>query len=177
MSVSRKSGFALGIALVLAIPAPNVYAASQAAAASRKNAVTVNWTLPAGQCPSLPPGLILSGSGERHQVINEKTGNDGSRTVIINDVVNGTAWDNEGGAYHFKYTNHSTDVSSTGGGTHQISMVDSFVLNGKGSAKHMNVGFNWSWTYQDGAGPFDVIPLVNLVQNSTRGDPLLCDPL
>jgi hypothetical protein len=177
MSLSRKFGIALGVAVILATPAPHTYAASQAAAATRNRAETVTWTLPAGQCPSLPPGLTLSGSGERHQVINESTGHDGTRRVIINDVVNGTAWDNEGGTYGFKYTNHSIDLSSTSGGLHQISMVDSFVLNGTGSAKHMNVGFSWSWTYQDPAGPFDVFPLANLVQKSTRGNPLLCDPL
>lgn len=163
---------AVGIVLLGASPA---LARSHINAQSTLNE-PVTWTLAPGLCPSLPADLVLSGSGERHKVTNTKANADGSISVLINDLVTGTATDNQGGTYHFKYTNHSID-SISAGGAHQISMVDSFVLNGDGSAKHMNIGFNWSWSYHDPNGPFDVIPLANLVQQSTRGEPLLCDPL
>ena len=50
---------------------------------------TVGWTLPAGQC--LPLRVDLTGSGERHRVTITKVNADGSTTIIINDVVRGTA--------------------------------------------------------------------------------------
>jgi hypothetical protein len=135
---------------------------------------TVSWTLPAGQCPAAPGGL--TGSGERHRVTITKVNADGSTTIIINDVVRGTAWDATG-TYKFVYENHSIDQVPAGGGVHQISMEDNFILNGNGSVGHLAVGFNWAWTYTDPNGPFDVLPLANLVERTTRGEPLLCDPI
>lgn len=135
---------------------------------------TVSWTLPAGQCPAAPGGL--TGSGERHRVTITKVNADGSTTIIINDVVRGTAWDATG-TYKFVYENHSIDQVPAGGGVHQISMEDNFILNGNGSVGHLAVGFNWAWTYTDPNGPFDVLPLANLVERNTRGEPLLCDPI
>jgi hypothetical protein len=135
---------------------------------------TVSWTLPAGQCPAAPGGL--TGIGEQHRVTITKVNADGSTTIIINDVVRGTAWDATG-TYRFVYENHSTDQVPAGGGVHQISMEDNFILNGNGSVGHLAVGFNWAWTYTDPSAPFDVLPLANLVERNTRGEPLLCDPL
>ena len=135
---------------------------------------TVSWTLPAGQCPAAPGGL--TGSGERHRVTITKVNADGSTTIIINDVVRGTAWDATG-TYKFVYENHSLDQVPAGGGVHQISMEDNFILNGNGSVGHLAVGFNWAWTYTDPNGPIDVLPLANLVERNTRGEPLLCDPI
>ncbi|HEX6707146.1 MAG TPA: hypothetical protein VF169_20480 [Albitalea sp.] len=135
---------------------------------------TVNWTLPAGQCPAAPSGL--SGSGERHRVTNTIVNADGSTTTLINDVVRGTASDATG-TYKFVYENHSIDHVPAGGFVHQISMEDNFILNGNGSIGHLAVGFNWAWSYTAPNGPFDVIPLANLVERSTRGEPLLCDPI
>lgn len=178
MITFRRLGISLLFVLTLLIEAPLAYAAPVSTSTIHETEDgTVAWSLPAGQCPSLPAGLVLSGNGERHKEINTKvTASD--TTKIINDLVNGTASDNQGGTYHFKYTNHSIDIVSAGGTVHQISMDDSFVLNGNGSAKHMNIGFNWTWSYSDPMGPFDVIPLANLVERSTRGgNPLLCDPL
>ena len=135
---------------------------------------TVDWTLPAGQCPAAPSGL--SGSGERHKVTNTIVNADGSTMTITNDVVRGTASDATG-TYKFVYENHSIDQVPAGGFVHQISMEDNFVLNGNGSVGHLSVGFNWAWSYTAPNGPFDVIPLANLVARSTRGQPLLCDPI
>jgi hypothetical protein len=135
---------------------------------------TVTWTLPADQCPSLPAGVSVSGTGERFEVIITKVNADGSSRILINDLVEGTASDSTG-TYRFKYSNHSTEDVPAGGGAHQISMTDSFVLNGNGSAKHMNVGFEWSWTYTPPAPLFP--PVDNWKQNNTHGDPLLCDPI
>jgi hypothetical protein len=132
---------------------------------------TVDWTLPPGQCAAAPAGL--TGSGERHRVTNTKVNADGSTVIIVNDVVRGTAWDATG-TYKFVYENHSIDQVPAGGGTHQISMEDNFVLNGNGSVGHLAVGFNWRWTYTP---PNLFPPVENWQQLSTRGDPLSCDPI
>ena len=137
---------------------------------------TVSWTIPADQCPSLPAGLSVSGTGDRRTMINTKTNKDGSTQVVTNDVVQGDAVDSEGGTYHFTYTNHSIVVIPAESGLPiQVNMSDNFVLNGQGSAGHMTVGFEWRWTYTP---PAEIWPPVdNWQQVSTRGEPLLCDPL
>ena len=132
----------------------------------------ITWSLPAGICATAPNGL--DGAGQRHQVINTKVSSDGSTITTVNDVVKGTAWDSTG-SYSFTYVNHSVEVVPADGGTHQITMVDDFVLNGNGSVGHMAIGFNWQWTYTPPADMWP--PMDNWQQNSTRGDPLHCDPL
>jgi hypothetical protein len=100
---------------------------------------------------------------------------DGSSQILINDLVTGTAVDSNGGTYHFVYHNHSTQDVPSGSGPIQVSMVDSFVLNGDGGAAHMSVGFNWRWTYTP---PAELWPPVDHWQKvSTRGEPFLCDPI
>ena len=137
----------------------------------------VDWTLPAGQCDAIPDGLTLTGSGQRHMVINTRVNPDGSEVITINDVVRGTAWDSTG-SYNFAYENHSVEQIPAGGGDHQISMEDNFILNGNGSVGHLAVGFNWRWTFTPPAGEFDQWPPVdNWQQISTRGDPVHCDPI
>ena len=130
------------------------------------------WELPVGFCPDAPNGL--AGTGDRHQVINTRTNADGTVITTINDLVRGDAADiNGNGTYHYVYTNHSVDVLPAGSDTHQVTVVDSFVLNGHGSVGHMNVGFNWSWTYTTEFWP----PSEPWERISERGDPLHCDPI
>jgi len=100
---------------------------------------------------------------------------DGSSELIVNDVVRGDAVDSNGDTYHFIYTNHSITSTPAGSGPIQIHMTDNFVLNGRGAAGHLVVGFNWSWTYTPPAEGWP--PADNWQQNSTRGVPLLCDPI
>jgi hypothetical protein len=99
---------------------------------------------------------------------------DGSSTILINDLVKGTAWDSTG-TYHFVYTNHSTETVPAGDGARQIKMVDSFVLNGNGSAK-LNVGFNWRWSSL-APNSFPPDGVFDWQRISDRGDPLHCDPI
>ena len=126
----------------------------------------ISWELPVDFCPDAPNGL--TGTGDRHQVINTRTNADGTVTVTTNDLVRGDAADiNGNGTYHYVYTNHSVDVLPAGSDTHQVTVVDSFVLNGPGSVGHMNVGFNWSWTYTSEFWP----PIDNWVQNQRARRP------
>ena len=137
------------------------------------NQGSVAWTLPADQCPSLPAGLEVSGTGEHSSVTNTKLMANGSTKVVTNDLAKGSAIDSNGNTYHFIYQNHSTQVIN--GSVTQIEMKDSFILNGRGSATRLNVGFLWRWSFPTGEDPF--FEFNNWEQLSTRGDPLHCDPL
>jgi hypothetical protein len=160
---------------VLLAAAPS--AAAKAPPTHQTESGTVPWTLPAGQCPSLPAGVSVSGSGERHRVTTTLTRADGSVTVITNDLVKGAAVDSTGRPYEFVYQNHSavTQPPAGSGLPVRVEMTDTFVLHGRGGGSVLNVGFNWRWTYTPPA-PFWP-PVANWEQLSTRGDPLRCDPI
>jgi hypothetical protein len=174
---SRKLVVYLLLALMFVVAAPAASAASRETTTHETVRATVGWTLPADQCPNLPAGLSVSGTGERLEEINTQVHAGGGSRIIINDLVKGSAVDSNGGVYHFVYHNHSIEIVPLSGSglPDQVSMTDSFVLNGDGSAGHLIVGFNWRWTYT----PPEAIwpPVHNWQQVSTRGDPLLCDPI
>ena len=134
---------------------------------------TVTFTIPADQCPELPAGLSIDGSGERHMVVNTHTMADGTTEVRINDLVMGVATDSNGGVHKFVYHNSSTQSILPSGFT-AISMNDSFELTGPGP--HYSVSFNWRWTF---TGPNLVFPPVDNFVN-LHGDVdlvLACDPI
>lgn len=131
---------------------------------------SVNFTIPADQCPELPAGVSISGSGVSTSIINTRTLADGSIETRINNLIKGTATDSNGGTHTFVYQNYSVDTALPDG-THAISMNDTFVLTGPGP--HFSIGFNWRWTYTESYWP----PEANLEQISTRGDIFACDPL
>jgi len=131
---------------------------------------TASFTMPADQCPALPAGVSVSGSGASVAYINSHTLADGSVQTITNNIIKGVATDSNGGSHNFEYQNYSVDTALPSG-THTISMSDTFVLNGPGP--HYSVGFNWRWTYTGSFWP----PESNLEQISTRGDVFACDPL
>lgn len=170
MHSSRKRLIAVVAVLLLLVAVPSAFASGPVSVTHDTVDGPVNWSMTPDQCGELK--VPLSGSGERHMVITTKAYADGSSEILINDLVTGAASDSTG-TYGFKYTNHSIETIPAGGGEHQIEMVDSFVLNGNGSAK-LNVGFNWRWTFT----PPDLFPPVNNFRAiSTRGDPLHCDPI
>jgi hypothetical protein len=105
---------------------------------------TVTFTIDADQCPLLPAGVSITGTGERHMVINTHTKADGTIEVRTNDLVKGVATDSDGGVHKFVYHNSSTLTIPTSG-DNSISMNDIFVLSGPGP--HYSVGFNWRWTF------------------------------
>lgn len=150
--------------------------ASSAAAAPGDHEViseTVSFTIPADQCPLLPAGVSVSGTGERHMIINTHTKADGTTEVRTNDLIKGVATDSNGGVHKFVYHNSST-LTIPPSGDYSISMNDSFVLSGPGP--HYSVTFNWRWTFTS----LELLwpPVDNWEQ--IHGDPDLifaCDPL
>lgn len=134
---------------------------------------TVSFTIPADQCPKLPAGVSVSGSGERHMIINTHTKADGTTEIRTNDLIKGIATDSNGGVHKFVYHNSST-LTIPPSGDYSISMNDTFVLSGPGP--HYSVGFNWRWTFTS----LELLwpPVDNWEQ--LVGDPALifaCDPL
>lgn len=169
MSLSRK--LMVHVLLVLMLFA----GVSPAAADSGGHDVetsTVIFDIPADQCPLLPAGVSVKGSGESVNIINTRTLADGSTVVRINNLITGDAIDSNGGAHKFVYHNSSTQTIQPDGFT-TISMNDSFVLSGPGP--QYSVTFNWRWTFTQPNfwPPSDNWEILN-------GDPELifaCDPL
>ena len=170
MSLSRK--LIIHVLLVLVLFGGVSSAAAAPAADHEVVTSTASFTIPADQCPLLPAGVSVSGSGESVAIINTRTLADGSTVVRINNLIKGVAIDSNGDAHKFVYHNSSTQTILPSGFT-TISMNDSFVLTGPGP--HYSVTFNWRWTFtQPNLWP----PVDNWEQ--LHGDPDLifaCDPL
>ena len=170
MSLSRKLMINVLLVLMLFVGVSPVAAAP----ATDHQVVNepVSFSIPAGQCPLLPAGVSVDGSGERHMVINTHTKADGTTEVRIIDLVTGVATDSNGGMHKFVYQNSSTQSILPSGFT-AISMNDSFELTGPGP--HYSVSFNWRWTF---TGDFVFPPVDNFV--NLHGDVALilaCDPI
>jgi hypothetical protein len=134
---------------------------------------TVSFTIPADQCPELPAGVSVSGSGERLMIINTRTMADGNTEIRVNDLIKGVATDSNGGAHKFVYHNSSTETILPSG-LHTISMNDVFALSGPGP--QYSVTFNWRWTFTP---PEPFWPPAHDLE-ILNGDPDLifaCDPL
>jgi hypothetical protein len=171
MSLSRTFTIHVLLALMLFVGVSPVAAAP--AADHQVVSETVSFSVPADQCPLLPAGVSISGTGERHMVINSRTGADGTTEVRVNDLIKGTATDSNGGVHKFVYHNSSTETILPSG-QHAISMNDTFVLSGPGP--HYSVGFNWRWTFTPPEPLFP--PAHDWVQlHGNPDDIFLCDPL
>ena len=168
--IQRTSKLLVHILLTLILFAGVSSAAAAPAADHEVVTGPASFTIPADQCSELPAGVSVTGSGESVAIINTRLLADGSTETRINNVIKGVATDSNGGTHRFEYQNFSTDTALVDG-SHTISMVDTFVLNGPGP--HYSVGFNWRWTYTESFWP----PEDNLEQISTRGDIFACDPL
>jgi hypothetical protein len=135
---------------------------------------TVPFSIPADQCPKLPAGVSVEGSGESVAIINTRTLAAGSTVVRINNLIKGVAIDSNDDVHKFVYHNSSTETILPSG-LHTISMNDTFVLSGPGP--HYSVGFNWRWTFTP-PEPFfpppahDFEPLHGDLETILRCDPL-----
>jgi hypothetical protein len=174
---SRKLVVYLLLALMFFAAVPSSSAASREDTTSKTVRETVEWTLPAGQCPSLPADVTVSGAGQRLQVITTIEKRNDRIEIIDNDFVTGTAKDDKGGTYYFVYTNQTRQLVPKSGSPIKVNMTDSFVLSGNEGASNLNVAFVWHWTYRPADGEELWPPVHNWNQEFTLGDPLLCDPI
>ena len=171
MSLSRRLIFHVLPALMLFV------GVSPAAAAPATDHQVVTGTaeffIAADQCPLLPAGVWVEGSGESVAIINTRALADGSTEVRINNLITGVAIDSNEDVHKFVYHNSSTQTILPSGFT-TISMNDSFVLTGPGP--HYSVTFNWRWTFtQPNLWP----PVDNWEQLAGDPDEIIfaCDPL
>ena len=150
------------------------------------NGTVKTWTIPAGQCPTLPAGLSITGSGSDNDTVANKTLPDGSQWMTDNDVVQGTAQGSDGTRYVFYYGNYATYQTPVNSPTGSAKMYDVFLLQSNPPATKGYVifsGFKYLWNYTAPAGPFDVFPLPNLQTPMDFGHPVdanfaaVCDPL
>jgi hypothetical protein len=170
MSISRKYLICLLLTLVFLIGVSSTFAASPTITHQSVH-YTASFTLTPEQCPNLQ--VPVSGTGQGSDEIITTVNSDGSTRTDTASLITGTATDSTG-TYRFVYHNHNIiDVSASG--SVQVFMVDSFTLNGNGSAGNYEVSFTWRWTAPslETAWP----PHDNWQQISTVGDPLHCDPL
>ena len=108
---------------------------------------------------------------------------DGSRRVLNIGTAEGTAVDPQGRTYRWHYQHRAVFTAPAGGTPVRVSMLDSFQVNGKTRANHINAQFDWSWTYVP-ADP-SAVPSTDTmgfppavsdwVQRKTVGDPIHCD--
>lgn len=171
MSLSRTFTIHVLLALMLFVGVSS--AAAAPAADHQVISGPVSFTIPADQCPELPAGVSVTGTGQRKTIINTHTKADGTIEIRTNDLAKGVATDSTGGIHKFVYHNSST-LTIPPSGDLSISMNDIFTLSGPGP--HYSVGFNWRWTFP---GPDLVFPPVDNWVN-LHGDVdliLACDPL
>ena len=171
MSLSRRLIVHIMPALMLFIGVSS--AAAAPAADHQVISETVSFSIPANQCPKLPAGVSVSGTGERLMIINTQTNADGSTEIRTNDLVKGVATDSNGGVHKFVYHNSST-LTIPPSGDYSISMNDTFDLSGPGP--HYSVTFNWRWTFTS----LELLwpPVDNWEQiHGNPDDIFLCDPL
>src|SRR5215207_7782087 len=142
MSLSHRLVVHVLLALMLFVGVSS--AAAAPAADHQVISGTVSFTIPADQCPELPAGVSVDGTGERKMIINTHTKANGTTEIRVNDLIKGVATDSNGGVHKFVYHNSSTETILPSG-LHTVRMNDSFVLSGPGP--HYSVTFNWRWTY------------------------------
>jgi len=136
------------------------------------------FTIPKGQCSQLPADLEVKGLGlERTKTVVESAGqrvkhagddDEGRITYSLLSTITGTATDNFGGTYTFRYQLRFVAPSRIPGST---IVTDNFSLHGTGAADGMSTFFRARVTLDSGA---NVVGFELLEQT---GDPFRCDPL
>lgn len=98
-----------------------------------------DFTLTSAQCPNLPPGTTLTGTGTGTSVTKERTDRKGITTVLNSTIIPGRATDQAGNRYRFLYSNQFA-VSNSKAEPELFTgkMVDLFVLHGNGPANLRN---------------------------------------
>jgi len=138
-----------------------------ASAAATQVRIPVTFTLTPARCPDVT--VTVTGSGDSFLVINDRVDQQGVDHINMNNVINGTATDSEGGSYVFGYHNHASVDVAPGGFPMELFLTDHFNLNGRGKANQVHVGFVVRLTFTSPAEP-PIIDVVNL-----RGNPMACD--
>ena len=172
------------LALVLvthsALAAGKGPSAGKAAGENGNGAITtqtpVTFTITAGQCPSLPAGTVLQGTGELRNIVNSHPSRGITRQTTIAHA-SGTATDQAGNTYVWVYANQLNETNTPGSLNWYGTMIDHFSLAGSGPA-HIIANFVADSYHDTGYTFFYLTP------RSVVGDPIdfttitpHCDPL
>jgi len=152
-------------------------AAGRNANGAIKTETPVTFTITAAQCPSLPAGTVLQGSGELRNIVNTHTSGRGITRQTTTAHASGTATDQAGNTYAWVYANQLNETNTPPSLDWFGKMIDHFSLAGSGPA-HINANFVAD-SYHDTAYSFWF-----LTPQSVVGDPIdftslsaRCDPL
>jgi len=135
-----------------------------------------DFVMSAAQCPNLPAGTTITGTGSGTSVTKVRTDSSGTTSIYNRTVTPGRATDQAGNRYHFLYRNSFLVSMAASESLFSGEMVDVFKLQGGGPARLRN-GFVANLT-TNFADVFVLDPI------SEFGDPLdfdtgaaICDPL
>jgi hypothetical protein len=136
-TIGRITAAILAAALIAGATIPTAFAGNAGSTTVYQEAI--EFTLPAGTCPSLPEDLEVHFTGTLHGHIHVST--DANGVVHINwpDTISGTASDSDGGTYRFNY--HNEAVIRDAGFPIDITITDHFNLVGNGAANHLHTFF------------------------------------
>lgn len=151
-------------------------AAGRNANGAIKTETPVTFTITAVQCPSLPAGTVLQGSGELRNIVNTHTSGGITRQTTTAHAA-GTATDQAGNTYAWVYANQLNETNTPPSLDWYGTDIDHFSLAGSGPAQ-INANFVAD-SYHDTAFTFWF-----LTPRSVVGDPIdfaslsaHCDPL
>lgn len=138
--------------------------------------VPADFVMSSGQCPNLPAGTTITGTGTGTSITKVRTDSSGTTSVYNLTVTPGRATDQAGTEYHFLYRNSFLVSKAATESLFTGEMVDVFKLQGGGPARLRN-GFVANLT----TNLFDVFLFDPISQ---FGDPIdfatgaaICDPL
>jgi hypothetical protein len=166
-AMSRRLLFAVFIALSSAV------VAGGAVAAGNEDSTTVftepvEWVLPAGLCPVLPPELAVTGEGTARAIVHTSVDAQGVLHVALVDTINGTATDNAGDSYQWNY--HNAQTVQVTEFPFVITVTDHFNLVGAGAANQIHTSFTLRLLVDESG-------TVTRLVSRLHGFPGRCDPL
>ena len=152
-------------------------AAGRNANGAIKTETPATFTITAVQCPSLPAGTVLQGSGELRTIVNTHASGRGITRQTTTAHAQGTATDQAGNTYAWVYANQLNETNTPPSLDWYGTMIDHFSLAGSGPAQ-INAGFVADSFHDTGYTFFFLTP------RSVVGDPIdfasisaHCDPL
>lgn len=169
-------------ALVLLASVPSAQATGGATVEETEFSETLPFTITPGPDGCYQVETAISGTATIIHHVRTTTYPDGSRRIVDDGSSEGTATDDHGRSYRYRYENRNILNVPPAGPLVIVEMRDKFTLRGHGRDNRIDARFHWLWTYQlvnqdDPFADFVYPPVDNWVQFRTSGDPLRCDPI
>lgn len=160
------SAFVVGLFCLITAPT-NVR--SQAANSYQR---PVQWTLTPATCSKLDPGLIVTGDGRQHFVVDIRKSSNGE-IMSIKSNAHGTAFDNFGTQYSWSYVNHLEFTLDDNRGQ----FTDKFILVSHGGGPDLQVFLRYEIIVDPNHPPEEIPFFATLVSGVARRDEIGCDPI